>query len=122
MVELLLSWAGWLVAAIMGIFAVRTTIRFDLNDWLKDRRKRKKLKLRSLCPHADITEQDGQLAVRSTFISPPGTTAYQCQDCRHVTHDKAWIYENTEHWANNPKDLMERLEQLDKLTKEFLGT
>ena len=33
------EWAGWAVALIASVVAIRTTIRFDVNEWLRDRRK-----------------------------------------------------------------------------------
>ena len=120
MIELLRDWAGWLAALIAAAFAIRATVSFDLNEWLKDRRNQKKEQLRVLCPHVDATQQDGQPAVRSTFISPPGTVAWQCQDCGLVTHDRAWVEEQTAYWANNPNELVERMKKMDKLTKKVM--
>ncbi len=114
------NWIGWVLAFVATVFAIRATVRFDLNEWLNERRNQKKEQLRSLCPHVHGTYHEGQPAVRSTFISPPGTTAYQCQDCHYVTHDRAWVHENAEYWANNPVQLIERTKQIEKLTKSFL--
>ena len=118
-IEWLWNWAGWVLAAGAAIFAVRTTVHFDVNEWLKERRSQQKEQLRSLCPHADVTYHDGQPAVRSTFISPPGTVAYQCQDCRLTTHNRAWVEEHAANWAKHPNELIERLKQIEKLTKKF---
>ena len=118
--DLLVQWAGWLLAAGIGVFAIRTTIRFDVNEWQKERRKRQKEQLRSLCPHADITYHEGEPAVRSTFISPPGTVAYKCQDCGYTTHDRAWLEQHAANWAKNPNELIEREKQIERLTKKYL--
>jgi len=122
MIELVSTWGGWLLAFVATVFAVKTTIRFDLNDWLKERRNRRKEQLRSLCTHVDITQKGEDFEVRSTFVSPFGTTASQCQSCRHVTHDRAWIEENTMYWAQHPDEWVERMKQIDKLTEKYLGS
>ena len=41
MIDLLVSWSGWLVALIATIVAFRGNVHFDLNEWLRDRRKLK---------------------------------------------------------------------------------
>ena len=33
------DWLGWLVAVLVAIVAIRATFRFDLNQWLRDRRQ-----------------------------------------------------------------------------------
>ena len=86
--EVLLDLGGWVIAVLVGVFAFKTKVQFDVNKWLKDRRKLKERKLRMLCPHVmPTTVDDGQLVVQSTYVSPTGTTAWQCQRCGDITHD-----------------------------------
>lgn len=110
------QWLGWLVAAVLTGALV---FKFDLNEFLRERRKQQKERLRMLCPHVRMSDVDGQPAVRSTYISPPGTTAVQCQLCHHTTHDRAEIEENTKIWANNPAALIERVKLINKRMKKF---
>ena len=117
----ILGWAGWAIALITAVFAIRATIRFDVNEWLKERRKQKKERLRVLCTHVDIVQKGEDFEVRSTFISPAGTTALQCQDCRYIKHDRAWIHENPAYWASHTDEWVERMKLIEKLTKKFTG-
>ena len=112
------QWLGWLVAAVLTGALV---LKFDLNEFLKERRKQQKERLRMLCPHVRMTVHDGQPAVRSTYISPSGTTAWQCQLCRHTTHDQSEIEESAKIWANDPAALIERVKLIDKRMKKFAG-
>ena len=41
---------GWAVAILTGVLAIKATVRFDVNEWQKERRKQKEERLRSLCP------------------------------------------------------------------------
>ena len=110
-------WLGWLAALIAGAFALRATVRFDLNEWLKSRRERKEEKVRSLCPHAYLAEEEGTIVVHSSFISPSGTLAWQCQRCGAVTHDEAATTANQRYWAKHPDELLKREKVLKNLIR-----
>ena len=105
------------VALVAAVVAVRATFRFDLNEWLRDRRERNKERAKALCPHVRLTTIDGEPAVQSTFMSPPGTVAWQCQQCGAITYDQAAIDESAYYWRKHPLELMERLKKIDKLNK-----
>ena len=120
MIDLIRDWAVWVAALIAVVLTIRATVRFDLNEWLKDRHKQKREQLRFLCPHVVVSQQNGQPVVRSTFISPPGTVAWQCQRCGLITHDDAWVEEHTAYWANNPNELFKRIRKIEKLTNKFM--
>ena len=109
-----------LLLLAFGAFAVKGTIKFDLNEYLRDRRKRKEDHLRSMCPHAVFSEAgQGQLAVRGTYISPPGTTAWQCQLCGRWTHDAAQAQEGVAYWAKHPDKLRARQAQISAKAKKL---
>lgn len=118
-VDMLWEWTGWVVAAIAATFAIRGSIRFDVNEWLKDRRKRQEEQLENLCPHIAVFKEDGKLAIRSTYISPPGTVAWQCQMCGHVTHDGHAIEQGQRYWAENPDKLAIRNKRIKKLARKL---
>ena len=97
------GWFGWGVVALLAtVVAIRGTITFDVNEWLKERKKKKEENLRSLCPHAQMVQEGGEYGVRSTYISPMGTLAWQCQNCGDVTHDEAAVREINAYWAKDP--------------------
>lgn len=114
-----LTWAGWAVAVVAGIFAIRANVRFDINEWLKDRRNQKERNLRMLCPHVRVSDRDGRLNFNSTYVSPPGTLAWQCQMCGNITQDDAAVQENTAWWAVNPNELSERNDKIMRLLKKL---
>ena len=101
------------LAFVATVFALRTTVRFDVNEWLRDRRERREANLTAMCPHAMFLS-DGQMpvGVRSTYISPFGTAAWQCQLCGHVTHDEQNVRDTYKYWAQHPEALLERAEEI----------
>lgn len=110
---------GWGVAAVATVFAIKGSIQFDINQWMRDRRERKKEILRSLCPHVYMDCRNGKYVIRSAYISPIGTAAYQCQMCGHSTHDENAIDVEVKYWADNPKCLMQRIEKAKKLYRKL---
>ena len=112
----------WIAAFIAAIIAIRGTIRFDVNEWLRDKRKQKEENLRALCPHVRPIYSDGKPAMHSTFVSPSGTQAWQCQLCGAVTHDEVMIDENTKYWLSNPEELTKRFKRMSRLTKKMGGS
>lgn len=118
--EQLLEYAGWIVAAIAITIAIRANIHFDINEWQRDRRNRKIDNLRIMCPHVTMGFNDyGQPVVNSSFISPPGTTAYECQRCQFRTYDTESIEDMGSYWASHPKELIKREKQVQKLAKKL---
>ena len=115
----IVSWAGWLVAAFAGAIAVRGTVRFDVNDWLKQRRKNQLDAIRSMCPHADISVQGSKVIVTTTYSSPFGTTACRCEECGHVTYDRDAIARNLHYWSNNIQALIDRKTKIAKRLNKF---
>ena len=113
-------WGGWALAAITGILALRANVRFDVNDYLKERRKRVEGNLCSLCPHVRRGEKDGKPVIHSTYISPPGTVAIQYQMYGHITYDRSAMQQEVQYWAQNPSALSERENKAEKL-REKLG-
>lgn len=113
------DWLWWLVAVAITIVTVRATVRFDVNEWLRDRRRQKEEKLRSLCPHAVPTIHDGKPAIRGMYVSPSGTTAYHCQLCGDVMYDPGAIDEVMAYWGRNPDKLLARNKEIEKLMKKL---
>ena len=115
----LLKWAGWIVAFIATIFAIRGTIKFDVNKWIEDRRNRKEEILRSLCPHVRVSKSANGLVIKTTYISPPGTVGWQCQQCGHFTYDDDAVNETAEFWGTHLGELNRRNRKMDKLAKKL---
>ena len=112
----LVSWFGWLVAAVLAIpLVIRAQIKFDINEWQKNRQQQRRERARALCPHAYFLEEDGTRYVKSAYVSPPGTAANQCQLCRHVTYDDGGIQISLKYWATNADQLWERIQKINNL-------
>lgn len=112
-------WLGWVIALVASTVAIRGSIRFDINDWLRERRKQQEENLRALCPHVHGTEEKGRLALVSAYVSPSGTRAWQCQICGHETYDERVIEREAEYWARNPIELIKRRRRMEKLAKKL---
>lgn len=109
----------FLVALVAIVVAIRGVVRFDVNEWLRDRRNNRKEKIKALCPHVRPTYIGEKQAVQSMFMSPPGTVAWQCQRCGMTTHDKAQVNEIARYWSENPRELLERLALIEKLSAKL---
>ena len=69
------------VGAIAAIFVVR--VKFNLNDYLRDRRERK---AQRRCQHYCIgIVEDGKLGIEMWFESPTGTPNFLCHRCGLTT-------------------------------------
>lgn len=113
------TWLGWIIALVTGIFAIRATVRFDVNEWLKERRKQKEAQLTKLCPHVRVSNQDGGTILHSSYISPPGTLAYICELCGDTTFDASLGQRLTEYWAKNPTALRERYKEMRRVARQL---
>ena len=116
LIDWLSDWGGWVIGLIATFVAVKGNVQFDVNQWLNDRVNRRKEKARRLCPHVRVaSNEEGQIGIHSSFVSPSGTVAWQCQSCGVVTHDDAFVDHNTRYWAAKPKEISERHREIDKL-------
>jgi hypothetical protein len=76
-----------IIGMILSVITVRGTVKFDINQWINDRKKQQEQNFIALCPHHYLFSDGDGTKVGSHFISPPGTSAWQCQKCGHLTHD-----------------------------------
>lgn len=106
---------GMLIAAV----AVRGVIKFDVNQWQNDGRKRLEENLRMLCPHHYIMKEGDEFKIATEFVSPFGALAWQCQRCGHISHDELRIDQDRIYWAENPNALLERQEKMKKVAKKL---
>ena len=108
------------LAFVATVFALRATVRFDVNEWLRDRRERREANLTAMCPHAVfLSDEQMPVGVRSTYISPSGTVAWQCQLCGHVTHDERNVRDTAKYWEQHPDALLERTEEIRAKAKKL---
>ena len=112
-------WLGWLAAIFVAVVAVRGTFKFDVNQWLRDRRKAREENMRLLCPHTSAVVKDGKLELTSAYVSPVGTVAYQCQICGRITQDRREPTATLEYWARNMDSLMDRHDRMEHLARKL---
>ena len=118
-VGLLAEYMGWVVAAIVGAFALRANVRLDINALLKDRRERKEETLRLLCPHVEPDWENGKAFIRSRYTSLSGTSVWTCQDCGKQTSDRTEVERVGEYWAEHPVELLELRKKMNKLARRL---
>ena len=113
------TWLAWLLVIVLSVVAIRASVRFDINEWLRERSKQREKNLRMLCPHTDFSNEDGKLVLRSSYVSPLGTTAWQCQKCGDITHDYSEVDRLMNYWAKHPDELSERNKRTLKEAKKL---
>lgn len=114
------SWVIWIVVLLTAIVAIRGTIRFDINEWSRDRRKQKEENLRALCPHVMIMiDGNSNEVIDTMFISPFGSVQWQCQNCGMVCDHESRVRDILNYWISNPKKLKKRYRKIYKLSKKL---
>ena len=108
-----------IIGMILTVVTVRGTVKFDINQWINDRREQQEQNFIALCPHHYLFRDGDGIKVGSHFISPPGTSAWQCQKCGHLTYDDLGRKKECEHWAQNPDALIEQNNKRRKLAKKL---
>ena len=94
---------------------------FDINKWLEERRKRKILRIQSICPHVYIKKEGERYSIESFVFTVPGTVQWQCHKCKMIFEIKpTYLDQEFLYWIKNPKELRKRMEKTDKLIKKFL--
>ena len=94
--------------------------RSVLTEWLKERRRQTEENLTLLCPHVTWeVDNSGTVQVRSTYVSPSGTMAWQCQLCGSITNDTGHPSRVAQYWANNPKALIKRHKKMSRLARKL---
>ena len=99
--------------------AIKGVIKFDINQYLNDRRERLEENLRLLCPHVKFVQEGENISVGSTFVSPSGTQAYICQQCGRENYDHPNIVNDLEYWNNNPNKLIEHMKRMNKMAAKL---
>ena len=108
-----------IIAMALCFFAVRGSIKFDINQWINDRQGRLENRLTKLCPHVRFTFDGDVYVIKSTFISPSGTMAWQCQQCGKVTYDVDGIDAGVTYWLENIDELLTRNKKMQKIAKKL---
>ena len=115
------GWVGAVFVLIGAVVAVKIGFTFDINQWQESRRKRLREKLKAKCPHAVPIKEGGNLALESSFLSPSGTTAWECRRCGVVTYDMRGATHMLERYANNPEQYIKQEKAFLKAYKKLYG-
>ena len=107
------------VLVLFTILAGFVIVKIDLNKLLEMRHKRQKERCRLLCPHVELVEEADGYEVHTTFFSPSGTTAFQCQKCGAITYDQAAIMRDLDYWATHPETYVKRLKKISKAMRHL---
>lgn len=113
---------GWAaVAVILGVVGILSLrVRFDINEWVRERRQNKIERLRAMCPHAEPAfDENGDPAIASLFSSPPGTVSYLCGRCGIVVHSEDAIQRQMASLLLNPARWQERERKFQELAKKL---
>ena len=112
----------WLIALIsipLAAVAIKIGLNFDINKYLETRHERQKEKLRILCPHAELGEENGVTIVIPLPISPPDTSQWICERCGTTAHGPDLFDRAMETYRKNPQLLLRDENRFQKYAKKF---
>ena len=115
----------WLAVAVgsgvlgMGfVVAFRINLTLDVNQWVADRERRKRQRIRDLCPHVRITElPDGKIECECLLVSPAMSQAWVCRQCGAT--DNAGVVDPQDvmqHWLARTSQYHKRMQEYNRLT------
>ena len=113
---------GWaiigVIGAILGVLSLR--VRFDVNEWLRDRHNRRLDQAKNICTHTKINVlADGSAEISSFFRSPSGTTQWMCDRCGLVALGEEFAREQMTYWAAHPKRYLEQERRFSRHMKKM---
>lgn len=92
--------------AIILIRALAIDIKFDLNQFISERKKHHLVLAQSYCPHIRIEVKDTGIEYQTLFYSPLGTPYWICQQCNvqvPIAPDENETRDAAVYFVNNPK-------------------
>lgn len=90
------------IAGALGGLSVK--VRFDLNEWLRERQRRQQGKAQNLCTHTKVElDSNGDLQISSWFRNAPGTSNWICERCGRTTLSDQIAIDEMRRWAGNPR-------------------
>ena len=106
-----------ILVAIIGFIIGKLNIglKFDINKWQEERKKRLTMNYQNTCPHI-FFHPNGKPEI--LYQSPAGTLNWICRQCRHTRIDRPSSDEFT-HLLKNPDDYIKRYKKLKKLSKKL---
>ena len=110
---------GWVLlgflVTILTVLSFR--VRFDVNEWMRDRHQRALERAKNLCTHTKIDFESDTIG--SWFRSPSGTTQWVCERCGLVALGEEFAHAQMAYWVNHPKEYVERERAFVKHVKKM---
>jgi hypothetical protein len=103
-----------IIALAISIIAIKITFTFNINEYLKSRKKDIDNQIKNYCSHAYIFFTDEGIKWRSAFISPFGTTDYICEKCQLIVYSI-----NNKEETRRIKELIKNPKKYKKREKKF---
>lgn len=108
-----------MITAVLTVVAVKIAVNFDINKFLERKDKRLDRKIKNICPHVEIAQEDKEhFSIKSLFESPPGTHQWQCQRCGLVRNHNNDYEKEYKYWGEHIKEYKERTKKFEKLLKK----
>ena len=101
-----------------GMAVWRIDIKFDINEFIKRRDEKRKIKLQNLCNHMELIKDGDKFYFHSYVVSPPGTVQSACQRCGMTTYQHNYDY-LTKMWENNLKEFISQEKKFERLAKKM---
>ena len=109
-----------LILTIIGAFVIRFSFKFDMNQFLENRRKIKFDQLKNICPHERIIDINGnQIRFKSLFSSPMGTRKWICSQCGCIVDHEDDVNRISERYSKNPSMILEKQKRFFKEVKKL---
>lgn len=118
------NWPTAFVTAILivaGMFAIRGSVRFDINEYLRDRKKSFQEKAKRACPHSYlIRSDDGTIEIQKAYHIPPRTTVWTCARCGATTISAFDWEKNVNYYRRHPGEFEKAERKFMKIGKKAL--
>jgi len=109
-----------LTLSIIAIFKV--SVQFDLNEFLKARKKRHARKAQHYCAHMEFQDHKDGLMCISLFESPSGTNQWICKTCQLIINNfnQEEQKRNSEYWLKNPSQFKRNIRKYNYHAKRAI--
>jgi len=110
-----------IIAIAISVIAIKFTVTFDINEYLRSRKNKIDNQIKSYCTHVYVSlVDDSQLKYQSVFISPSGTISYVCKRCGLIVHhiDDSDEAERIQNLLKNPEKYYKQENKFKKLLKK----
>jgi hypothetical protein len=108
-----------IITVVASFVVVKFAISFDVNKYLERKDKRLDRKIKNVCPHVEINQEDKEyFSIKSLFESPPGSHKWQCRKCGLIRNHNNDYEKEYEYWGSHTSEYLDRIKQFEKLLKK----